>query len=122
MSTENYCRFCAYKYSITSLRNAEELINEKQLTSSVLQYLEIKLIDNDRLPLTFCLHCCQTLADLNEFRNNVINAQKKLENLIYYTNSQYENDTKPSKLISFSQDRPDNESSGGNDYGTFSPI
>ncbi|XP_044730310.1 zinc finger protein OZF-like [Chrysoperla carnea] len=116
MSTENYCRLCAYKYSITGLRNVEELIKEKQLTSSVLQYLQVKLIDNDRLPLTFCLHCCQTLADLNEFRNNVINAQKKLENLIYYTNSQYENDIKPSKLTTFNQDILDNESSGGNDY------
>lgn len=121
MYTEKYCRLCALKFPVTGLRNVEELKKEKQLTSSVLQYLQVKLTDNDRLPLTFCLHCCQTLADLNRFRNNVIDAQKKLENLIYYTDDQYDNDTKPSKLdlTTFSHDIPDNESAGGNDYGTF---
>lgn len=77
---ETYCRFCATKFSLSSIKNSNKLKND-QLVIFVFKYLEIKITDNDEFPKNACKLCCKILTKFNQFLNKVKDAQQKLRDI-----------------------------------------
>ncbi|XP_044729726.1 zinc finger protein 58-like [Chrysoperla carnea] len=94
MSVEHFCRLCATKFPLSSLKDLEELRNE-QLDALILQYLQIKIAERDGYPNTACKLCCKTLSNFHEFLIKVKIAQHKLRGTIAH--GDYNSDIKIEK-------------------------
>ncbi|XP_044729641.1 zinc finger protein 182-like [Chrysoperla carnea] len=78
MTLKRFCRLCAVKCPLSSIKSKEDLQNE-QLDKLILQHLHIKI--EDGYPNTACKLCCKTISNFHKLLTGIKTAQQKLSNI-----------------------------------------